>query len=1012
MATTVVEIKITGDEKGYTASMQRATESTSRLSQEMRRAAEQGNQAFQKLEQAAGKSAITTRHLGTAATIVASEVGGLGRVANLASNAIITMAVSSGPAGLALAGLAAVVGFFTIRVDEARAELRLLADVELAQIMRATQGLKLEQNIRSQIKVLSSANPELEAVRQKFAEMRIEAEKFGLSLERVNQLEKLEAGKVLSKQAEEAAKKAEELAKKAEAQAKAIKTASDAVEEQTAALALQILELTDGAQATDEWKAAVMEAQAAQTVGAEKAAALTGRYRELQQALRDLRTEEEDRLARARFLTESEAAESTIRENNRREIEQEFQLKQQLGSLDVDRLRAMGLETEAMQLQLQTQIRLNQERAARLEEADITRVPGEIATIQKETTNLRTQLERVGTVSVNIGSAIFQTLQDLGSAMIAGTLKSIDVVQAASGTVLRIVGDVFQQAIGRKLVYETQLFSNLGSLPRAMNGAFMAGVSAVPGGGLFGGGIGDLILPGAGAGGGGGGGFFGSIANFFSSMPGFSLGGAGLGAGIGALMSLPGLISGGFNAQSIGGSLGSIGGGIAGSFFGPIGSIFGSLLGNFLGGFIGKLFANVPDPTAILRAQFSGIFFDAMQQVFKPGTVSVGVLSTKDLGKGKAEGIRLHVQTILEREAETWTDILNLFPLVIRETLIPGLETSNAFLNAAFSRIKFSEGGSRNIAQELEGFDLGSRQNLFIAIRGLIGEGIAQSLTTAGLSPELASMTRTQTFAPVTAAQAAGSAWAYLPFGLKPPQALSEFEGFQDAIETLIGITGGLANLSPRGATPFLTGADTTFIERALADVLKVQQGAQFTKAVEEFETEITPVLDFLKSAVAQSTELFGRGLIAALEAASESQAQAIFLQSLGEGTKDIIFQGITEAFIASAQFSDLLAPIQQTIREFTQQAIVTGAPPDLGAFRGAILPQIEAVTTGFGTLAPLIAELQRLGAELTGILTPALNQGPSNISITINGNVNDEQDVRELTRNIEAVLRGQLTPP
>ena len=47
--------------------------------------------------------------------------------------------------------------------------------------------------------------------------------------------------------------------------------------------------------------------------------------------------------------------------------------------------------------------------------------------------------------------------------------------------------------------------------------------------------------------------------------------------------------------------------------------------------------------------------------------------------------------------------------------------------------------------------------------------------------------------------------------------------------------------------------------------------------------------------------------------AATESSALRQFNQILGEGVKQTLFQGITESFIASAQFNDLLAPIQQT---------------------------------------------------------------------------------------------------
>src|SRR5258705_988006 len=141
---------------------------------------------------------------------------------------------------------------------------------------------------------------------------------------------------------------------------------------------------------------------------------------------------------------------------------------------------------------------------------------------------------------------------------------------------------------------------------------------------------------------------------------------------------------------------------------------------------------------------------------------------------------------------------------------------------------------------------------------------------------------------------------------------------FFEALQKAIGITTGLAGLSPRGLTPFLTGADTTFVERTLAGVFTDPSGENFIANVDKLEEQLKPVIEFLQKAIGQSTDLFGRGIMAALDAASQSTAQAAFLQTLGQGTKDIIFQGITEAFLSSAQFNDLLAPIQQTIRDFT----------------------------------------------------------------------------------------------
>ena len=135
------------------------------------------------------------------------------------------------------------------------------------------------------------------------------------------------------------------------------------------------------------------------------------------------------------------------------------------------------------------------------------------------------------------------------------------------------------------------------------------------------------------------------------------------------------------------------------------------------------------------------------------------------------------------------------------------------------------------------------------------------------------------------------------------------------------------------------------------------------------------------------------------------------FPKTLGDGVKTLIFEGITSAFIASAQFNDLLAPIQKIIRDFTQQAIATGQTPDINAFRQAIFPQIEEITTRASLLEPLIAEFQRLGSEIKNAIG-GITGGNGTIQITINGDVNSTDDARLLAQRIEDLLRGQLPPP
>jgi hypothetical protein len=167
-------------------------------------------------------------------------------------------------------------------------------------------------------------------------------------------------------------------------------------------------------------------------------------------------------------------------------------------------------------------------------------------------------------------------------------------------------------------------------------------------------------------------------------------------------------------------------------------------------------------------------------------------------------------------------------------------------------------------------------------------------------------------------------------------------------------------------------------------------------------------VLDFLKQAVGESTTLFGNGIVAALEAGTQSSALRAFHKTIGDGVKDLIFKGATEAFLASAQFNDLLAPIQQVIRDFTQQAIASGETPDLAEFRKALAPKIEDVTTRAELLEELIREFQKFGLDIKGLVRDGGKRGPIGpITIQLN---HKGKNVKQVAIELEDYLRGALS--
>jgi hypothetical protein len=363
-------------------------------------------------------------------------------------------------------------------------------------------------------------------------------------------------------------------------------------------------------------------------------------------------------------------------------------------------------------------------------------------------------------------------------------------------------------------------------------------------------------------------------------------------------------------------------------------------------------------------------------------------------------------QQIMDGVSRQFVDILNAFPTAVHDSIVPFLDIANEFLASALGTKKYSEGGSRSIRQELEALrDREAPQAFFLALRQAIGAGLGATFGRAGFDVSGAIAGAFPAIGP--------QRWP-LNFGagLGLPNDPEQSNEFIQALERFVTFSGTLAGISPRGVQPFLTAADNERLQREIETVLGAR-GAGFTTAVDDMLERIQPVADFLTQSVTEASNLFGRGMIAALEAATASQANRAFLQSLGDGVKEKIFQGITESFIASAQFTDLLAPIQQTIREFTQQAIATGETPDIAAFRRAILPDVEGIASRAESLAPLIEELHRLGIDLRGLLSDLFGTArpPSNITINLPPGWGNEGDVRDLAQQLDDFLRGATHP-
>jgi hypothetical protein len=434
----------------------------------------------------------------------------------------------------------------------------------------------------------------------------------------------------------------------------------------------------------------------------------------------------------------------------------------------------------------------------------------------------------------------------------------------------------------------------------------------------------------------------------------------------------------------------TLGGMLAGMIIPGIGAIFGALI---------SLINKPPDPSASFKTIMT-FYYDTLNEAFNQ-TTQTTILKVVGMKKSKVMDIAQKHHAIIDAEGKRFVEVLNLFPQAVHGAMVDTLDRANELLDMSFARKKYSKGGKRSIEKELEDLkNIDAPRSVFHSLSETIGVGFSETLKLLNLQQ---------------AAEAARRGFSYSNTGMVdiPLGSPEETQKFVDALKQLITFTGSLTDISSRGLQPFLTRADMGQLEGEFANVFS-QSGTGFTTAVADMIERVKPLTEFIRQSIQQSNDLLGRGIMAALEAATESEAQTKFIETLGSGVKDVIFQGITSAFIASAQFGELLAPIQKTIREFTQQAVSTGKLPDLGAFRSAILPSVEGISTRAETLAPLISELQKLGFEIRdklGLVTEQPKQ-PAQNNITINiGTVNDEADARTLAEELGRHISGFLAP-
>jgi len=652
----------------------------------------------------------------------------------------------------------------------------------------------------------------------------------------------------------------------------------------------------------------------------------------------------------------------------------EIELQKQLVDLQAEKLQITGKTQEAEALRLQARIvELQKLKAEESKTTFDTRLR------DAQILNAQTALQRIGTISIDIGGHVARSLDDIFTALISGTLKAVDIGKAATATLGRIVTDIFSQTIRDKLKFELNLFNNLRTLPGQANNALLSGGG---GGGilqtlLFGssgnatqaqGAAGPLMQNGSFlSGGGSGGGLMGMVRGVLSN--GFGGGGGGFATG--------GTGGGGFGITDILGSLfdtlGSavgLGGGLSSTISVAAGSLYSSALAtiasvapsisnaittvvNMIGTFssyipvigwviaaitaIYRIMANQQErPNARLSGGFSGVFFDENSSQFMPGEINVGIGRKVGIKNSQAGAIASNLQERLIVLADQWVNILNIFPDFVSDKIIPALDTTNARLNNNFSNLKFSPGGKRSIQEELESMSGPEGQRRFLdAFLAPLGAGFAATLGAAGI-PGMGNL------APYNSGRGFTS--------LTPP---GDQEGFDKLIEALKSTATLTSSLATVGASKFLTKSDLAGIGSLFDQLFSTTDPLAFTEMAGKIKEQVQPALDFIQQAIGQSTDLFGRGLRAAFEELTAADSVLAFTRTLNQGVYEAVANGVIESLIATAQINDLLAPLQQAIRESVQNSLTTGIF-DAEALQAAILPFIEQFSTRIETLEPM----------------------------------------------------------
>jgi hypothetical protein len=389
------------------------------------------------------------------------------------------------------------------------------------------------------------------------------------------------------------------------------------------------------------------------------------------------------------------------------------------------------------------------------------------------------------------------------------------------------------------------------------------------------------------AGGLAGNGITGQLLSSAGSIGGSLLASTGIGEGI---------MTGVFDAVTAGGTSflgfgGAAAAGIAGDLIGDfllpgIGSLIGILISLFMK-------QAVPIATIKIKTAFDGLSLTPFG--FQVGQAVSQVVKASNVSKSMQNSIRTQTEAIAETVVGGVGQLLNILPKEIQKAVEPQVSIANAAVEAMLT-FKISAPVT-SFASKVQKFMNQLSFRILAAFAGPLIDALRLELDQLGLP--FPAFTPSET--PVKQKVKKGDPTIGNPTDLPSEfiDNLLRYIGQQKKKErgqAVADVTDAEQKVfelleQVRALTPIMTAEQKQFVATGLSNVLASGSPKEVEANIAAFQRQFGSLLDFLKNALQESANLFGRGIMAALDSVNESTALLNFNKSLGDGARDILFR-------------------------------------------------------------------------------------------------------------------------